>query len=141
MKKLWMFCVAAMLACSTASAVDLSGEWTSGVTLTSGSVSMVSTFTLHLAGPGWQFASSWDPALLDVSRHSLVLKSSLGPLGVTAGASFRLATRAALVPIGAGSDPFLWSADGFSFRGGFVSLELAWGNLTLRLTFISGPEE
>lgn len=132
---------AVLLASSTALALDLSGEWTAQMTFASGGVSPSTTFTLHLAGSGWRLASSWDPAFLDVSSHSLVLKSSLGPLGVTAGASFHLSTRTALASMGAGSDPSVWTADGFSFRGGFVSLELALGNLTLRLTFISGPEK
>jgi len=132
---------ALLLASSTALAVDLSGEWTTQMTFTSGIISPSTTFTLHLAGSGWQLTSSWDPAFLDVSSHSLVLKSSLGPVGVTAGASFRLATRTALTRVGAQDDLALWSADGFSFRSGFVSFEIALGNLTLRLTLVSGAGE
>jgi hypothetical protein len=140
MKAILLLC-SVLLASSTALALDLSGEWTSQITFASGVVSPSTTLTLHLAGSGWQLTSAWDPALLDVSRHSLVLRSSLGPVGVTAGASFRLATRTGLARVGAPDALALWTTDGFSFRGGFVSFELALGNVTLRLTLISGAEE
>ncbi len=100
---------------------------------------MTNTFTLDLAGSGWHLTSSWDPASLDVSSHTLVLKSGLGPVNVTAGVSFHLSARTALTQVGSKDDPFLWSADGFTFRGGFVSFEVALGNLTLQLTFHLGP--
>jgi len=141
MKRTLAVWAALFLVGSMAWAMDLSGEWTAQMTFTSGIVSPSTTFTLHLAGSGWQLTSSWDPAFLDVSSHSLVLQSSLGPVGVTAGASFRLATRTALTRVGAQDDLALWSADGFSFRSRFVSFELALGNLTLRLTLVSGTGE
>lgn len=141
MRKLWAFCTAVVMACSAAVAVDVSGEWKSGVTLAAGAVSVASRFTLDLAGPGWRLTSSWDPAFSDMTRHSLVLRSSLGPLDVTAGATFHLSSRTALARTSRASDPLLWSADGFSFGGGFVSFELALGSLTLRLTLASDAAE
>ncbi|MBC7220649.1 hypothetical protein H5T55_04160 [Candidatus Bipolaricaulota bacterium] len=141
MNKVWILCAAALLAGSTALALDLSGQWTSGLTFTSGTASMTNTFTLHLAGSGWHLTSSWDPASLEVSSHTLVLKNGLGPVNVTAGVSFHLSARTALTQVGSRDNPFLWSADGFSFRSGFVSFELALGNLTLQLTFHRGPGE
>lgn len=141
MKKVWILGTVALLVSWTGLAVDLSGEWTSGLTFTSSGVSMSNAFTLHLGGPGWRLTSSWDPSLLEVSDHSLVLKSSIGPVGVTAGASFRLATRSAMSEVGTQGALSVWSADGFSFQSGFVSFELALGNLTLRLTLHGTPGE
>ncbi len=141
MKRTLAAWVVVLLVGSTAWALDLSGEWTTRMTFSSGVVAPSTTFTLHLAGAGWRLTSSWDPAFLDVTSHSLVLKSSLGPVGVTAGTSFRFATRTALTRVGAQDDLALWSADGFSFRGGFVSFEVALGNLTLRLTLQNGVGE
>lgn len=140
MKKAWALCTLVLLASSTALAVDLSGSWTSQVTFASGAVAANTTFTLHLAGSGWRFTSSWDPALLSVTDHALVLRTSLGPVSVTAGAAFRLTPRGALAHAATG-EGLLWLADGFAFRSGYVSFELALGNLTLQLTFYRGSEE
>lgn len=128
-----------LVAGSAALAVDLSGEWTAQLAFTSGAVSPSATFTLRLSGPGWKLTTSWDPARFDATRHTFVLKTGFGPLGVTAGGAFSLSTRAALAR--GGPHEGLWSVDGFSFRGGFVSFDLVLGSLTLRLTFHGGPEE
>ena len=139
MKKTWISCVAVLLVGSAAFAVDLSGEWASQLTFASGTVAASNTFTLHLAGSGWQLTTSWDPVLPAVSSHMLVLRGSLGVLTWTAGASFDLAAHGALPRLRGGEGLALWSADGFALRSGFVSFDLVLGDLTLRLTLHQAP--
>ncbi len=141
MSKAWILGMAALLAGSTALALDLSGQWTSGLTFTSGTASMTHTFTLHLAGSGWRLTSSWDPASLEVSSHTVVLRSGLGPVNVTAGVSFQLSAPGGAPALARERDLALWTADGFTFRSGFVSFEIALGKLTLQLTLHRGPGE
>lgn len=133
-------CVALLLASSTAFAVDLSGAWTTRMTFASGAITPATTFTLHLAGAGWQLTTTWDPSLPQQSSHALLLQGSLGPLGFTAGASVRLNSSQKFAPL-AGRDLAGWSVDGFEFRRGFVSFKLALGNLSLRLTLHTGLSE
>lgn len=134
-------CAVVLAAGSTAWGMDLSGTWMTQIAFASGAASPTTAFTLDLAGSGWQLTSSWDPAFLETSSHTLVLKSNLGPMNITAGASFCLSTRTALARVGTPDDLALWSAGAFTFRSGFVSFELALGNLTLRLTLHRGPAE
>lgn len=140
MKKAWMLWVVTVLAGCTALAADLSGMWSSAVTFAAGSVSATHTFTLRLTGWRWQLTSSWDRTSRDGTNHALVLKTSLGPVKLTSGATFRLAPPVALARATTG-EGLLGSADGFSFRTGYISLVLAVGNLTLKLTLHSGPAD
>lgn len=141
MSKAWILCAGALLVGSTALALDLSGQWTSGLTFTSGTASVTPTFTLHLAGSGWHLTSAWDPASLEVSSHTVVLRSGLGPVNVTAGVSFQLSAPRGAPALARERDLALWTADGFTIRSGFVSFEIALGSLTLQLTLHRGPGE
>lgn len=141
MNRVWLLGAAALVASSTALALDLSGQWTSGLTFTSGTASVTNTFTLHLAGPGWRLTSAFDPSSLGVSDHTLVVRSGLGPVNVTAGVSFQLSSPGGAPALARQGDRALWTADGFTFQSGFVSFELALGNLTLQLTLHRGPGE
>lgn len=141
MKKVCTLVAVALVAIWTGLAVELSGAWASGVTFTSSGVSMSSAFTIHLGSPGWRLTSSWDPAFLELSDHALILQGSIGPLDVTAGVSFRLATRLAMSEAGPQGALSAWSTDGFLFQSGFVSFEFALGNLTLRLTLHGAPSD
>lgn len=136
MKKAWILVgTAVLLAGWTSRGADLSGQWTSGIALTSGGVSLAGSFTLHLAGLGWRLTSSWDPILPTFSHHSFVLQGSLGIVDWTAGLSFRVA---------AGGEPLipqaqsgLFSGQDLSWTGGFVSFEIVLDKLTLRVTLVS----
>lgn len=141
MRKAWISCGVLLLAGAMAVAVDLSGEWASQLTFGSAAVSARTTFTLHLAGSGWQLTSSWNPVLPEVSSHTLVLRGGLGALTWTAGASFDLAPRGGGLPLSRAHGQALWAAEGFAVRSGFVSFDLVLGNLTLRLTLHGAPAE
>lgn len=141
MNRVWILCTAALVASSTALALDLSGQWTSGLTFTSGTASMTHIFTLHLAGPGWRLTSSFDPSSFGASDHTLVVRSGLGPVNVTAGVSFQLSSPGGAPTLARPGDRALWTADGFTFQSGFVSFDLVLGSLTLRLTLHGAPAE
>lgn len=141
MKKALAGGMALLLVGWAALAVDLSGTWTTQMAFTSGVASPSTIFTLRLVGSGWALTTAWDPALPELSSHTLVLSGSLGPLGIVAGASFHLSAPGGSPALRRHGDLALWSADGFTFRSGFVSFDLALGNLTLQLTLHRGPGE
>ncbi|MCX7750231.1 MAG: hypothetical protein N2320_01485 [Candidatus Bipolaricaulota bacterium] len=115
----------------------MSGWWTSSLTFSSQGVSLSSAFTLHLTGPGWQLASTFDPTLRGPSVHSLTLEARFGAWTVEAGASVLLPPAARFARAGSS----LWATSSPVLQSGFVSVELALGNLTLRLSFQAGPGE
>lgn len=114
----------------------VSGSWTSGLTFGGQGVSLASSLTLRLAGPGWGLTTTLDPTLRGPSAYSLTLQGRFGAWAVEAGASVVLPPPAARFA-GLG----LWTTSGLSFQSGFVSFELALGNVTLRFTLHAGPGE
>jgi len=141
MKRMLVLCAALLVTGLWGLAFDLSGEWATRVTFASGAAVPESTFTLNLTGGGWEVSNTWNLAAPALSVHTFAFQGSLGSLGVSVGASFRLSTPGGAPAVQQRQDLGLWSADGFTFRSGFVSFDLALGNLTLRLTLHSGSGE
>ncbi len=139
MRKAWILGAVLLVAAWTSVGMELSGQWTSGIAFNSGGVSLAQSLTLRLAGPGWGLTSSWNPSLPTLSHHTLALQGSLGVLDWTAGLSLRAAAPAGALPQQARTGTWTW--EGLSFAGGFVSLRIVLGNLSLRITLGSEPAE
>ncbi len=117
---------------------EISGSWTSGLTLGGHGVSLAWGLTLRLAGPGWGITTTFDPALRAPSVGALTLGAQFGAWTLEAGAVVLLPPPSART-FGSSTGP--WATPRMVFRSGFVSLELAVGNLTLRLTLHAGSGE
>lgn len=114
----------------------ISGSWTSGLTFGGHGVSVASSLTLHLAGPGWGLTTTLDPTLRGPSLHALTLQGRFGAWTVEAGASVLIPPPSARL-----NTSGLWTTSGPVLQSGFVSFELALGNLTLRFTLQTGLGE
>lgn len=114
----------------------LSGGWSSGVSFADGITSFTSTITLNLSFSGWELESTWDLAAPELNSHTLTFRGSLGLLDYEAGLSFRF-TSPRLSPL-SGSG---WAMEGLEWTGGYLTLELPLGNLTLRLTLLTAPDD
>jgi len=114
----------------------LSGGWSSGISFADGITSFTSTLTLNLSFSGWELESTWDLAAPELNSHTLTFRGSLGLLAYEAGLSFRF-TSPKLSPLPDSG----WAMEGLEWSGGYLSLELPLGNLTLRLTLLTPPGE
>jgi hypothetical protein len=136
MKRLWGSLAAVVLVAWVGFGTGLSGEWSSQVAFAGGDALFSNTLTLHLTFSGWELTSTWDLAAPELSTHTLTFQGSLGLLNYEAGFSFRF-TSLELSPLGGAHG---WAAEGLEWTGGFLTLELPLGDLTLRLTILHGPE-
>jgi len=135
MKRLWGSLAAVVLVAWVGFGAGFSGEWSSRLALAGGEALFSNTLTLHLTFSGWELESTWDLAAPELNAQTLTFQGSLGLLNYEAGLSFRF-TALELSPLDSAS----WAAEGLEWTGGFLTLELPLGDLTLRLTILHGPE-
>lgn len=116
-----------------AQGLDLSGSWSSRLTLLGGEPLPESSFTLDLRSPGWELVTAWSLTGGQLVGQTIELSSSLGALNLAVGASFKLEGGSWLTDDGS----LLW--EGLTLERGYLSLELELYNLRLKLTVVGSP--
>jgi len=130
MKKLLTVCTLLALLSAPASALQLSGDWTTGFVFGSGSLTSRSALTLQLDLSGWALTGTWSFTEAGLGVEEFSFQGWLGPLGIDAGASFRTTPDASARWDGGTG----WALDGLELTGGYMSFQLELGRLTLGLT-------
>jgi len=120
-----------LLAVFPAWAIDLSGAWSSSLSL-SNDIDVANTLTLKFSLSGWEIRSFSTFRDLNLSDQAFVFRGTLGNVNLSLGLHLK--------PV---SQPILGvvSAQPFALSQGFASFELKLGNFTLGLTLIFGPEK
>ncbi len=113
--------------------LGFSGSWSTFISL-SHPIAPVNTLSLSFGFAEWELTATSVLKGTSFMRQELVLSGSLGALGIAAGAAFRIPEAAAFSRAG----PMDFSLEGVEFIGGYISLELELGNLTLKLTLVEG---
>jgi len=115
-------------------AMDISGMW--NTTLTLGEYpDPMSSLTLNLGlAEGWELTTVWSLEGSTLVGHEITLEGSLGALGISGGAAFRIPEGATPTQIG----PLYFSLEGLEFIGGYISLALSLGDFTFKLTLAEG---
>ncbi len=116
------------------SATGFGGTWKSSFVLGDRD-RFLSTLDLAfgLAG-GWRFSSSWTLEGMDLRWGTLKLQGFLGVVDVAAGIDLQL--EGGLRSLRSGS---LFTLEGAEIAGGFLSLKVHLGDLTLGITIATGP--
>lgn len=115
-------------------AAAVSGTWNTSVVLGE-AFNPLSTLTLNFGLAGdWGLTTVWTLEGSAPVGHEIVLEGSLGALGISAGAAFRISEEAALTQMG----PASFSLDGLKFVGGYISFALSLGDFTFKLTLVEG---
>ena len=118
-----------LLAVFPAWAIDLSGAWSSSLSL-SNNTDVTNTLTLQFSLSGWEIQSFSNFRGLNLSDQAFLFRGSLGNVNLSLGLHLKPA-----------SEPIfgIVSAQPFALSEGFASIELKLGNFTLGLTLIFGP--
>ncbi len=127
------FVVAVLVLGFTGVAADISGSWSTSLALGEG-VATQNALTLNLGFADWRLMATWTFSGLSMSGADLSLEGSFGALGVAAGISFR-PTDLSVSPH-SNADFTGLSLAGWEFTGGFISVEVSLGNLTLKVTLV-----
>lgn len=114
-------------------ALEFRGSW-EGTLALGGPPVPVNTITLDIGFADWQLTAVSVLEGTSLVRQGLALAGTIGALGIAAGATFRIPQGDALSWVG----PVALSLDGVEFLGGYISLALDFGNITLRLTLVGG---
>ncbi len=128
-----MALISAFLVYASVYGADLGGSWYTRLSLSD--MSFTSSLSLGLELENMAVNTVLTMEGMELKWADISLKTSLGALGFAAGALFELEA----TPTPASTDWF----SGFSlgeaeFVGGFISLSLKLGDLSLRLTFVEG---
>jgi len=120
-----------LLAVFPAWAIDLSGAWSSSLSL-SNDIDVANTLTLKFSLSGWEIQSFSTFRDLNLSDQAFVFRGNLG--------NVNLSLELHLKPV---SQPIFGAvfAQSFALSQGFASFELKLGNFTLGLTLIFGQEK
>lgn len=113
---------------------DISGIWSSQLSLDEGGWGFSQTLTLRVSLAGWEWVSRWDPLSSGTSYHTFSFGGQLGNLRYQAGTSFSLVPSEFLVD----TSPVSLRGTGLEWQSSFLNLELTLGGLTLRLGLVVG---
>ena len=136
-KALWGTLAAMFLVTWVGFGAGFPGEWSSQVAFAGGEALFSNTLTLHLTFSGWELTSTWDLAAPELNTHTLSFQGSLGLLSYQADFSFHFTS----LELSSLDGTPVWAVEGLEWTGGFLTLELPLGDLTLRLTILHGPED
>ena len=115
-------------------AMDISGMWDTTLTL-GGYPDPMSSLTLNLGlAEGWELTTVWSLEGSTLVGHEITLEGSLGALGISGGAAFRIPEGATPTQLG----PLHFSLEGLELTGGYISLALSLGDFTFKLTLVEG---
>ena len=114
-------------------ATDISGTWTTTVTLGEGFLPLTN-LTLQFGFADWKLTTSFTLEGTSLVGHELSLEASFGALEVSASAAFRVPEGAELELLDSGT----FSLGDLQFLGDYISFELSLGDLTLKITLAQG---
>ncbi len=132
MRRAALLCTAAVLFGFAASAMSLSGGWTSGFSLSPSGVHASTVVTLTSTTASWGFSSITVLADGNLQSQALTFRQELGDLALSGGVVFSPTHSVTGAPPRQGQGGLRW--DGMELTTWDLTMELSLGRLTLKLT-------
>ena len=113
---------------------DLSGSWASQLTFSGGTLLPESSLTLDLRAPSWELETSWSLSGGKLTGQTIEISTTLGALGLTAGAAFSLEEG----ELGIGGSELL--LEDIKIERAYLELSLSLGDFLLKLALVGSPD-
>jgi hypothetical protein len=128
----WALLGLLMMVAVSAWAANLSGAWSTTLSLGGETPAFWHTWSFRLSFQGWELQGLSTLQSWNLTSQSFTLSGQWGPLGVAGGLMMKGVPEI---------NPAPWSPSRFQVVAGFISFELSLGNLRFRLTLGTGSGE